>query len=57
MAGTPTSTGDDYGTIDFAILNPGTYAYINGDFNYDGVVNGDDYGIIDYAIISQKELL
>ena len=46
-------TGDDYGTIDYAIITPGLSGYYNGDFNYDGKINGDDYGVIDYAIIAQ----
>ena len=44
---------DDYGTIDFNVLVPGSRGYVDGDFNYDGVIDADDYGIIDFAILAQ----
>jgi hypothetical protein len=50
-------TCDDYGTIDFSILVPGSHGYYNGDFNFDGVINGDDYGVIDFTIIAQGAAL
>ena len=32
---------------------PNAFAYFNGDFNYDGVIDGGDYGIIDNNIQAQ----
>jgi hypothetical protein len=29
---------------------PGTDGYVNGDFNYDGVIDGADYGVIDNTV-------
>jgi regulation of enolase protein 1 (concanavalin A-like superfamily) len=46
-------TGDDYSSIDFAVLIPGATGWWNGDFNHDGVITGDDYSAIDFAILLQ----
>ena len=48
---------DDYGTIDFSVLSPGTDGYYNGDFNFDGKIDADDYGVIDFNILAQSGLL
>lgn len=44
---------DDYGSIDFSILVPGSSGYQNGDFNFDGKINADDYGVIDFNTLAQ----
>jgi hypothetical protein len=36
--------------IDNYVQFPGTSGYVNGDFNYDGVVDGADYGLIDNSL-------
>ena len=46
---------DDYGTIDFAVLVPGSAGYHAGDFNFDGKVDADDYGVIDFNILAQDD--
>jgi autotransporter-associated beta strand protein len=46
-------TGDDYSSIDFAILTPGASGWGNGDFNYDGQITGDDYSAIDFNLLAQ----
>ena len=48
---------DDYGTIDFYVLIPGSSGYYNGDFNRDGKIDADDYGIIDFNILAQGDPL
>ena len=48
---------DDYGTIDFSTLVPGSFGYAAGDFNFDGKVDADDYGVIDFNILAQDGVL
>jgi len=41
--------------IDNFVQFPGTDGYVNGDFNYDGVIDGADYGVIDNTIQLQGQ--
>jgi hypothetical protein len=47
----------DYGSIDNWIQFPGTNGYMNGDLNYDGVIDVADYGVIDNSIQLQAAAL
>jgi hypothetical protein len=45
-------TSNDYFQIDNGFLN-GRTGWINGDFDYDGVVTSNDYFLIDNAFLGQ----
>jgi len=47
-----TITSNDYFQIDVGFL-AGKSGWINGDFDYNGVVNFDDYSLIDLAFNTQ----